>query len=248
MVQMTGEFPRAIARPVWLTARARNAAPSDFHRRGRGERVHRRAGRARSRTATSATSRADAEGCAARHAAFTAALVQARTRMGRRSVVGLFESASARRKVGIDTLSRALIARRYVVHCAWRARRPSESSRGRAVAASYRASRGVAAAGGEATSKLCLIRWPTSSAIAKRLGHQAAPTQCTSRFRHGRRRSGGRFKTLRTSDAMKCASRSQNSLRRHPASWSSSRLSPTPWRGLPNGTPRARWSSRRRPH
>ena len=25
MAQMTGEFPRAIARPVWLTARARNA-------------------------------------------------------------------------------------------------------------------------------------------------------------------------------------------------------------------------------
>jgi Mrp family chromosome partitioning ATPase len=115
MVQMTGEFPRAIARPVWLTARARNA-------------VHRPifigavsasafiaalvalvlAPQQSRRVAPPRTSpRPDT-------AAFTAALAQARTRMSAAESSLAYSRAHPQvaPKPGIDTLSRALTARR----------------------------------------------------------------------------------------------------------------------------------------
>jgi len=115
MVQMTGEFPRAIARPVWLTARARNAvhrpifigavgasafiaalvalvlAPQQARRVGPPQR-----------------------GARPDTAAFTAALAQARTRMSVAETSLAYSRAhpAAVSRPEVDTLSRSLIARR----------------------------------------------------------------------------------------------------------------------------------------
>lgn len=117
MVQMTGEYPRAISRPVWLTARARNAVHRPIFIGAVGASAFiaalvalvlapqqsRRVSHSPSLTVT----RPDT-------AAFAAALAQARTRMtaAESSLEYSRLHPQAAAKLEIDTLTRALNARR----------------------------------------------------------------------------------------------------------------------------------------
>jgi len=114
MAQMTGEFPRAIARPVWLTARARNAVHRPIFIGAVGASAF-IAALVALVLAPQQTRRVTPAHAAARPdtAAFTAALVQARTRMTAAETSLAYSRAHPRPvKTGIDTLNRALIARR----------------------------------------------------------------------------------------------------------------------------------------
>src|SRR5437763_12180822 len=117
MVQMTGEFPRAIPRPVWLTARARNAVRRPIFIGAVGASALIAAlvalvlapqqARHVTPSALRAITRPDT-------AAFTAALAQARTRMGRAQTSLEYSRTHAQTtgKPEIDTLTRQLNARR----------------------------------------------------------------------------------------------------------------------------------------
>jgi Mrp family chromosome partitioning ATPase len=117
MTQMTGEFPRAIARPVWLTARARNAVHRPIFIGAVGASAFIAAlvalvlapqqSRRVPPSVASAIARPDTS-------AFTAALAQARSRMGA-AETSLEYSRShppAVVKPDIDTLARAIKASR----------------------------------------------------------------------------------------------------------------------------------------
>jgi len=115
MVQMTGEFPRAIARPVWLTARARNAVHRPIFIGAVGASAFIAAlvalvlapQQARRVAPVRTGPRPDT-------AAFTAALVQARTRMSAAESSLAYSRAHPEivARPEVDTLSRTLIARR----------------------------------------------------------------------------------------------------------------------------------------
>ena len=116
MVQMTGEFPRVIARPVWLTARARNAVhrPIFIGAVGASAFIAALVALVLAPQQTRRVAPMHATGARPDTAAFTAALAQARTRMSAAEASLAYSRAHPRRRqeLGIDTLSRALIARR----------------------------------------------------------------------------------------------------------------------------------------
>ena len=114
MVQMTGEFPRAISRPVWLTARARNAVHRPIFIGAVGASAFIAAlvalVLAPQQTRRIAPARV---GARPDTAAFAAALAQARTRMGAAEAsLGYARTQSQSPKAEVDTLNRALLARR----------------------------------------------------------------------------------------------------------------------------------------